>query len=244
MDVFFWILGAVFLDSLIGLAGAFTFFLKEEQLKGIIFLLVAFSTGALLGGAFFHLLPESLEKLPVEPALMTVLAGFLVFLVLEIYLHWHHCVECDIHPFTYLMIIGDGVHNFIDGVVIAVSFFVSIPIGIITTIMIIGHEIPQELGVFGVLLHGGQTKQKALLYSFLAQATCIIGGIAGYLLSTQAQAASSLLIPFAAGGFIYIAASDLIPELHKSGGFKRFSGLSLFLIGMAFMLGIKLLSGE
>jgi zinc and cadmium transporter len=141
------------------------------------------------------------------------------------------------------MIIGDAVHNMIDGFVLAASFFASIPLGIATTIVIIAHEFPQQLGVFGVLFHGGQTKQKALLYSFLAQCTVIIGGLLGYFLATSAAGASAYLLPIAAGGFIYIAAADLVPEVHKSTGAAKILTFFTFILGLAFMLWVKITFG-
>ncbi|MCX6799087.1 MAG: ZIP family metal transporter, partial [Candidatus Diapherotrites archaeon] len=167
--------------------------------------------------------------------------GFVVFFIIERILHWHHCHEgkCDVHPMSYLVLIGDGIHNFIDGLVIAASFIVGVPFGIITTLLIIGHEVPQELGNFGILVYGGFGRKKALLFSLMAQATCIIGGITGYFISS-ATSFSLILLPFAAGGFIYIGASDLIPELHKESNMqKAWLSFLLFIAGIAFMAGLK-----
>jgi zinc and cadmium transporter len=148
-----------------------------------------------------------------------------------------------VHAFTYLILFGDGIHNFIDGLVIAASFLVGIPFGIVTTLLILGHEVPQELGDFGVLLHGGFSKRKALGFNLLSQMTAVAGGIAGFLFSGVAGF-TSLLLPFAAGGFVYIAASDLVPELHKEKRLaKSMLYFAFFLIGIGFMLGIKLLFG-
>lgn len=242
-ETLLWILGATFLDSLLGLAGIFSFWVKEKLLRRTIFYLVAFAAGALIGGAFFHLLPESMELLSGEAVSLYLTAGFVLFLLMEVYFHWHHCQECKIHPFTYLMLVGDVLHNFIDGLVIAASFLVSIPLGVITTAVIIGHELPQELGIFGVALMGGLDKKKALLYSFAAQSSCILGGLAGYFLYAQSNGMLTLLLPLAAGGFLYIAASDLIPELHKHEGNQRLSGLLLFFIGLIFMWAVKYFAG-
>ncbi|MEW5996185.1 MAG: ZIP family metal transporter [Candidatus Micrarchaeota archaeon] len=243
MELFFWILAAVILDALLGFTGVFSFYLKENLLKKLAFHLTAFAAGTLMGGAFFHLIPESAQFF--EPLQMSIIliAGFIAFLAIEGYFHWHHHEDCEIHPFTYTMVIGDAVHNTIDGFVMAAAFFASIPLGIATALVIIAHELPQQLGVFGVLLHGGQTRQKALLYSFLAQCTVIIGGLLGYFLATSAEGVSAYLIPFAAGGFIYIAGADLIPEMHKSKGIEKVLTFLTFAIGLAFMLWIKLQFG-
>lgn len=244
METLYWILAATFLNGLVAFAGAFTLGLKPKTLKKILMFLVAFSAGALLGGAFFHLIAESLESIAVDTVFLLVMAGFCVFFVMERYLHWHHChdTHCKTHPFTYLILVGDGVHNFIDGLVIAASFLVSIPFGVITTLMILAHEIPQELGDFGVLVYGGMEKNKALFYNFLSQLTCVAGGLVGFFLAASFDPAP--LLPFAAGGFIYIATSDLVPELHKEpDNQKAVTHFALFLAGLAFMLAIKWVAG-
>lgn len=244
-ETFLFILLATVVNSFIGLIGVLTLWVKDKFLNRILIILVAFSAGALLGGAFFHLMVESLEGMEVITAFAYLLTGFIAFFLIERVLHWRHCHEgkCDTHPFTHLVLIGDGIHNFIDGIVIAASFIVSIPFGCVTTLVIILHEIPQELGDFGVLVYGGFEKARALGFNFLSQLTCIIGGMVGFFLLYTPESVAFLL-PFAAGGFIYIASSDLIPELHKEENLRK-SMLSFvfFVIGIAFLLGIKLLVG-
>jgi zinc and cadmium transporter len=239
MDTFLWILAGTFFVSLAGAVGVLAFPLKEKQLKSAIYVLTAFAIGGLLGGSFFHLLPEAFGKMPAETALLYTLAGFLAFLIVESYFHWHLCSDCDIHPYSYLLLFGDGIHNFIDGLVIASSFLVSVPFGLVTSVIVFAHEIPEELGIFGVLIKGGLDKRKAVTYSFLAQSTAMIGGAAGYFLSASILGFSSFLIPFAAGGFIYIAASGLIPEMHKEEGVKRVVSLMIIFIGLLFMWALK-----
>jgi len=244
MDTLYWVIAATFVNGLVGLAGAVTLALKPKRLEQLLLFLVAFSAGALLGGAFFHLMPESLESMAAESSFLVMLAGFSLFYVMERYLYWHHCHEgkCDVHPVTYLILFGDAFHNFIDGIVIAASFLVSIPFGIVTALVIIGHEIPQELGNFGVMVHGGMKRTKAILYSFLSQLTCVAGGIVGYFLASSFDPAP--LLPLAAGGFLYIAASDLVPELHKESDRTRSAYYFIvFLAGLGFMLAIKRLAG-
>lgn len=245
MMTLLWILLATFINSLVGLIGIFSLWISKKLLNKLLVCLIAFSAGTLLGGAFFHLLEESLEHLSVTHSFGVAIIGFILFLLIEEYFQWHHC-RCRPHAFTSLMLVGDAIHNFIDGLVIAAGFFVSPLLGIVTTLMIMGHEAPQEIGLFGILIYGGYEKRKALIYSFLTQSTCILGGIVGYFVSAKAAAVSHFLIPFAAGGFIYIAASDLIPEIHKmhKRNFKSFfcSFLS-FIAGLIVMIAIKLIFG-
>ncbi|KYK27173.1 hypothetical protein AYK26_00575 [Euryarchaeota archaeon SM23-78] len=246
MNILLWIILATLVNGLVAFIGVFSLWLKEKLFKKILMILVAFSAGALLSGAFFHLLAESLEHLSVTKAFAYMLMGFILFFLIERFLHWHHChlhgQKCDVHPVSYLILFGDGVHNFIDGIIIGVSFIISVPFGIVTALLIIGHEIPQELGDFAVLVYGGFSKTKALVYNFLSQLTAVIGGIIGYLFSTRIQGVIPFILPFAAGGFIYIAASDLIPELHKEPKLnKSLVSFSFFLIGIVFMFLLKFL---
>jgi zinc and cadmium transporter len=238
-----YILLATFLDGLVALVGALFLGFSKKRLKDIIFILVAFSAGALLAGGLMHLLAEALATLEENLAFILLFAGFSVFFIMEKFFYWHHCHEgvCKVHPYTSLILIGDGIHNLIDGLVIAASFMVSPEFGFITTALIITHEIPQELGDFGVLVNGGLKVNHALFMNFLSQLTCVVGGIAGYFLS-NIQGFVPYLHAFAAGGFLYIGASDLIPELHKEVDRKR-SVLSFlfFLLGIAFMAGMKIL---
>lgn len=246
MSILVWILITTFVDSLLGLIGIFSLWISEKLLNKMLAGLVAFSGGALIGGAFFHLLDESLAHFSNLTAFGYAIIGFTSFFLIEGYFHWHLCEKCEEHPFSHMMLIGDGIHNFIDGLVIAAAFYTNILLGIITTLMIMGHEAPQEIGLFGVLVYGKYKKTKALLYSFLAQATVILGGIVGYFASASITAVSQFLIPFAAGGFIYIAASDLVPEMHKmyKGNFLRSIIVTIsFVVGILLMLAIKLVFG-
>lgn len=244
MHILTWIIIATFVNGLIGLVGAISLFLKEKFFRKIIIVLVAFSAGALLSGALFHLLAESLEHLEVMQSFGYLMVGFVLFFVIERFLHWHHCHEgvCKVHPYSYLILFGDGVHNFIDGIIMAASFMINVPFGIITTLLIIGHEIPQELGDFAILVHGGMGKYKALIFNYISQLTCVIGGIVGFVLSNISKELIPFMLSFAAGGFIYIAASDLIPELHKEPEMKKsMTSFAFFIIGIMFMFGLKLL---
>mgnify|MGYP000179700243 FL=1 len=233
-----YVLLATFLDGLISLVGIFSLWVREKTLDKLVFVLVSFSTGALLGGAFFHLLEESLENLEPRMSFSMLIMGFSLFFMLERVIKWHHCHQgrCDVHPFTYMILLGDGIHNFIDGLIIAAAFSFNLGLGVVTTLAIISHEIPQELGDFSVLIFGGMEKKRALFCNFLSQLTCVLGGLGGYMLSGLSDYFSSLMLPFAAGGFIYISASDLIPELHKQVDLKRSLLSYLF-----FLLGLLLL---
>lgn len=247
MNILLWIIIATLIDGLVALGGAITLFMSDKTLHKLLIKLVAFSAGALLAGAFFHLIPESLDSLQSELVFGFVILGFVLFFIIERFLHWHHCHDgkCDVHQVTYLILFGDGIHNFVDGIIIAVSFIVSVPFGIITTLLILGHEIPQELGDFGILVYGGMSKTKSLMYNFISQLTCVLGGIIGYFLSGSIGGLIPYILPFAAGGFIYIAASDLIPELHKEPKIgKSLISFGFFLIGILFMVAVKMFFGE
>lgn len=241
---FLWAVGASIAVSLISLIGIFSLLLKESRLNKILILLIGFSAGGLIGGAFLHLLPEALEQAESRIIFLYLILGFISFFILEKYLYWRHCHEevCEIHVFTYLNLIGDGIHNFTDGLVMGASFMVSINFGIITTLVIMLHEIPQEIGDFGVLVYGGFSKLKALYYNFIIALTCVLGTIAGYFISANIKNFSIFLLPFTAGGFIYIAACDLVPELHKQVDLKKSaSSLFAFICGILFIFLARLI---
>ncbi len=238
-----WILGSTFLVSLISLIGILTLLIKDKILHRIVFYLIGFSAGALIGGAFLHILPEALEKTDTMQVFYFLILGLSLFFLMEKYFYWRHChdEDCHIHSFTYLNLIGDGFHNLLDGMLIAVSFTVSIRIGLATTLAVILHEIPQEIGDFGVLVYGGFTKTRALVFNFISALMAIFGALLGYFLSDKVAHFSNFILPLTAGGFIYIAASDLIPELHKEKDLVR-STLAFvsFLSGIGFMALTKL----
>lgn len=243
-EALFWAVIATIVVSLLSFVGVLTLAWKEKFLNKIVLLLVGFSAGALIGGAFLHLIPEAYEKGLGESLFLYVILGFVAFFILEKFLFWRHCHKgkCPVHMFTYLNLIGDGVHNFIDGLVIAASFVVNIHLGFVTTLAVIAHEIPQELGDFGVLVYGGFTKAKALLYNFLSALTAILGAVVGFFLSSVLEEGIVFLLPITAGGFIYIAASDLMPELRKeTEGTKALWPFIFFFLGLAFMWVAKIL---
>jgi len=250
-----WILGSTFLISSIAFVGALTLFLKEKLLNKILLILVSLSAGALIGGAFLHLLPEAILEVGNDPEMVLnlflyLLLGFCMFFILEQFIRWHHhhgChgEECDIKPLSYLILISDGIHNFIGGLVIAGSFVINPAVGVVTTFALALHEIPQELGDFGVLVYGGFNKNKALLLNFISAITAVFGGITGYFLYSYIEDSIVYLLPFAAGNFIYIAASDLIPEIKHRESLKRsLIHFAVFLIGIGILLLIKIIFAD
>ena len=219
-EVLIYSLLSVIIVSLISLIGVVTLSINIKRLKSILLFLVSFSAGALLGDAFIHILPELVREYVVRlSASLYIILGILLFFIVEKFIHWRHChvpVSKDHpHPFAITNLLGDGLHNFIDGLVIGSSYLVNIQTGIATTIAVILHEIPQEIGDFGVLIHGGFTVSRALFFNFLSAITAIIGTIISLYFGSYFGEYNSFLLPLTIGGFIYIAASDLIPELHK-----------------------------
>lgn len=237
--------------SLVSLIGVVLLSLKEALLRRTLFLLISLAAGALLGDAFIHLIPEAFEEINPLFVSALILAGFLAFFILEKFLHWHHSHGDDefspeharIHPIGHLVIISDGVHNLIDGLAIGAAFMVSTEAGIATTIAIALHEIPQEIGDFGLLVHAGFSRAKALLVNFLSALTAFIGVGIAFWLSQTGEMAAPLIAAFAAGNFIYIAAADLVPELHKTTGlgrsFLQFITILIGLAAMVMLLGLE-----
>jgi zinc and cadmium transporter len=242
-DVVLFSLISVFLVSFISFIGIFALAIKLEKLRKILIYMISFSAGALFGDAFIHLFPETIRENGFSIFIaLSVLAGILIFFILEKFVHWQHChmpiTKTHVHSFAYMNLIGDSLHNFIDGLIIAASYIVSMPVGIATTLAVIIHEIPQEIGDFGVMIHGGFTRGKALLLNFLTALFAVLGTIIGLILR-NADKLQEFLIPFAIGGFIYIAGSDLIPELHKETDAKKsFIQIVSFIIGVLVMLGL------
>ena len=212
---------SVTIVSLLSLIGIFTLALQPERLKKILLFLVSFAVGGLFGDALIHLLPEVFEKLgPKLATSLYILFGILLFFVLERFIRWRHChvltSDKHVHPMVAMNIIGDSAHNLIDGMIIGASYCVSIPIGITTSLAVILHEIPHEIGNFAILVHGGLTVKRALLYNFFSALTAILGALLSLLIGPHVKNYSLILMPITAGGFLYIAGSDLIPELHHN----------------------------
>lgn len=244
--IWFYTLLSVFGISLISLIGVFTLAINKEKLKTWLLSLVSFSAGALLGDVFLHILPEMSENGWPENASLYLLLGIVIFFILEKFVFWHHSHsehEETIHSYTYVSLISDGLHNLIDGMIIAVAFLTDIKLGVATTLAVIFHEIPQEIGNFAVLLHGGLSKAKALLYNFISAIFAILGAlIILFIFKSGEVSIPSSLLAFSASSFIYLAMSDLIPELHKEKNIKS-SGkhLLFFSIGILLMFLLTIL---
>lgn len=222
------------------LIGVFLLSINEAFLKKALLYFVSFAVGALFANVFFHLLPEVVEEASdLHSALGLVLVGIVISFVIEKFIHWHHChhLGCKhAKPIGPMMIIGDGVHNILDGVLIAAAYLADIQLGIATTLAIVLHEIPQEIGDFAVLLHGGFSRAKALLWNFVSALTAFAGGIGVVYIYDFAQNLPQVLLPIVAGNFLYIAGSDLIPELHKESKMqKAILQLIAMLAGIALM---------
>jgi zinc and cadmium transporter len=239
--VWLYSLVSVIIVSLISLVGVLAFSLREENLKMLLYL-VSFSAGGLFGDAFIHLIPEAVEKSGFGVHIsLYILLGVIVSFVIEKFFQWRHChiptSEEHPHSFAYMNLFGDAVHNFIDGLIIGGSYLASIPLGMATTLAVVFHEIPQEIGDFGVLIYGGFNKSRAIFFNFSTALTAIFGAIVALSIGFLIQDFIPFLIPFAAGNFVYIAGSDLIPELRKEEAGLLRSALQL----IAFVLGVVVL---
>ncbi|HVL33627.1 MAG TPA: ZIP family metal transporter [Actinomycetota bacterium] len=217
--VWLYTLGSVAIVSLLSLSGAVFLLAKRNVLRRSLLVLISFSVGALLGDVFLHLLPELSEDGGLTTGTMLgVLTGIGAFFVLEKFLHWHHAhiaSEDVIHPVAITNLVGDALHNFIDGAIIAGAFLVGVPIGITTTIAVALHEIPQEMGDLGILMHAGLDMRRALLLNFLGAFAAVLGAVLTLLLAGSIDGMARALIAITAGGFVYIAGADLIPELQR-----------------------------
>lgn len=245
LSAFWSALLSVIVVSIVSLVGLVTLGIRLDRLKKMLLFLVSFAAGALLGDVFLHLLPELVhEGFPLSLSFM-VLGGIGFSFVVEKFIHWRHChiptSQTHTHPVAVMNLIGDGVHNFIDGLIIGASYLVSVPAGLATMLAVFLHEIPQEIGDFGVLVHAGFTRKKALFMNFLLALTSILGVLIVFFLGSV-EGITSFLIAFAAGNFIYIAGSDLIPELHKEVGLKSaFYQLLALVLGVVVMAALVLL---
>lgn len=239
--------GAVSLVSLVGIT---TLAFRQGFLRKAVSLLISLAAGALLGDAFIHLIPEAFESVDGTLAGLSILGGILIFFLLEKYLHWHHShgeeedspEHARIHPVGSLVIVSDGVHNLVDGLAIGAAFMVSPEVGIATTVAIALHEIPQEIGDFGLLVHAGFSRGKALLMNFLSALTAFGGLAIAFILGEAHEAFVPLIAAFAAGNFIYIALADLVPELQKTTDGKRsLVQVGVILLGVLAMLALAAL---
>ncbi|OZC02247.1 ZIP family metal transporter [Rubricoccus marinus] len=264
MPIWVYALGSVFIVSLTSLAGAITLSLGPKRLQKLLFLLVAFAVGAMLGGALLHLIPESYERLGGGPRTgLLVLAGVMAFFVLEKFLHWQHqhgapeAIEGATghshdhghshgDPLATMSIVGTVAHHLIDGAVVAAAYGVSIEAGLVTTLAVMAHEVPQQIGMFGILVYAGLKPRRALLYNFLAGLATIPGALLVLLMAgeTSGDALYTWLLPVTAGSFLYVAGSDLIPELNRRHSYpatKAVGQLAMMLLGIGLMAVLLLL---
>jgi zinc and cadmium transporter len=242
-----WIILLGTIMALIALVGSVTLVLRQSTLHKILLPLVAFAAGSLIGGAVFHMIPAAIARMGNQPSVYVwLMAGFLVFLALEQFLNWHHSHETEAErrePLTYLILVADGLHNLIGGLFFAASLLIDFRLGITAWLAAAAHEIPQELGDFAVLVHGGWSRRSALLYNFLSALTFLLGGLIVYGISASVDV--TFLIPFAAGNFLYIGAADLIPEIKKGSDLRtNFLHFLAFLAGLAMLFGIQFLFPE
>lgn len=244
MHAFWWILSGGILMSAIALVGSTTLLLRQSTLNRIILPLVAFAAGSLLGGAFLHMLPAAMEGAPGPlRVFLWTLGGFALFFALEQFLHWHHChrsyADCKT-PLTYLILLGDGLHNFLGGLGVAGVFLIDVRLGLAAWLAAAAHEVPQELGDFGVLIHGGWRKRTALILNLVSGLTFLVGGLVAYAASARIDV--GFLVAFAAGNFIYIGASDLVPEVNKHHDVRsNLVHFAAFVAGIALMWAIRVL---
>jgi len=236
------IIGATFLITLCVWSAVLVLLFKKNVLEQIVKFLVALSAGVLMGGAFLHLLPEAAEAIDINYLFIIFLASFAGFFLIEKLLFWRHCHEddCPVHSFGYMNLVGDSIHNFIDGLVIAGAFLVNWQLGMATTLAIAVHEIPQEISDFGVLLHAGFKYKTALVINYLVALTVVLGGFIGYFFLSFSGNVLPYILPIAAGGFVYISASDLIPEIRREKD-KKHSAITyvIFIVGILFMFVAK-----
>lgn len=244
--IYFYIFSSVLVVSLVSLIGAFTLSFNKDFLQKVLFAFVGLAAGALFGDAFIHLLPEAFEHVD-NSVLISVLAlsGIIIFFMLEKFLLWHHHhmhsledgeLEAEEHifeqnkllnqgkkikPLGVLVLTSDAIHNLVDGIVIATSFLISIEVGIATTIAVILHEVPQEIADFALLVHSGMSKSKALVWNFTTAIFAILGAFLVVLMGSFLEGYTAHIGAFAAGAFIYVAGSDLVPEIHKTRDFKK-----------------------
>jgi zinc and cadmium transporter len=241
-QTWFYTILSVLVISLVSLIGIFTLSVNIEKLKKILLFLVSFAAGALLGDAFIHLLPESFKE--TSSFLRTswfILLGIVFFFILEKILFWRHChiptSEEHPHPVGIINLVSDGFHNLIDGVIIAGSFLLSPPVGLATALAVLLHEIPQEIGDFGILLHAGYTRRKALLFNFISALVAVLGAVLTLAIGAKIEGIAQFIIPLTIGGFIYIAAADLIPTIHR----EEHTGHSLLQL-LFFLMGVGVMA--
>jgi zinc and cadmium transporter len=242
MSTLAWIVAAGLAMSALALVGAITVLMPAQALSRLLLPMVGLAAGSLLGGAFFHMLPESVDAIGNGLGVyLALVAGFLVFFVLDQLMHWHHChrvrhLECvERRPLGYLILLADGLHNLIGGLAVGGAFIVDIRVGIVTWLVAAAHEVPQELGDFGVLVHSGWQRRSALAWNLASALTFLVGALIAYAIADHVEVA--YLLPFAAGNFVYIAAADLLPEITSEERTRdKLETSAAFVVGLAILL--------
>ncbi|MFH1785914.1 MAG: ZIP family metal transporter [Candidatus Micrarchaeota archaeon] len=220
----FEILISTILISLISLVGVFLVLLNKKTVDKVIYVIISLAAGALLATVFYELLPEAIENLNLHEVFPFTLLGLVFFFILEKFVHWHHGHSHHPEkkkPIAYLILAGDGIHNFFDGIAIAASYLVSFELGVTTTIAVAMHEIPHEISDFAMLLHGGFSRKMALFWNLLSALTAVVGGLIFFYLSGIIENISYYGLAFTAGTFIYISCAALLPELHEEKDVKK-----------------------
>ncbi len=242
-----WILIASIAETIIALIGQVAVFVFSDKIKKYIQYFVSFAVGTMLAVVFLNILPEAAGMIDFKNLMAYVLAGFLFFFLLARFLFWYHCHNsvCEVHKGASgtMVLTGDAIHNFIDGIIIALAFIADFRLGIVTAVAVLVHEAPMEMSDFFVLLHSGYSKQKALFYNFLIALTTPIGAVLTYFFASSLNGFIGPALGVVAGNFLYIAASDLVPELHAGHrrGITTLWQFSLILLGILIIYGIGLI---
>jgi zinc and cadmium transporter len=238
-----WPLAAALIISAAAIIGSTSILLLGKRAEDAAVWILSFAIGTLTAGASLHLLPEALEMRETDDVMLLFVGGIILFVVLERVIRWRHT---HAHPTetkhervtAFVLLWGDALHNFIDGIVLGVSFGVSVELGLIASIAIFAHEVPQEIGDFAVLLSSGMPRRRAILLNYLSAAAVVPGALAASIWSSSFREAIGWLLPIAAAGFIYIALADLVPSLHHHRGrWAAVAQISLMILGVAVIYG-------
>lgn len=224
---------AALAESAASFAGGALVIFRESLARVFAHRVLGFAIGALIGVSFFDIIPQAVKDLGIKSAFLYVVFGILLFFIFERMLLWYHCHgrECDVHTYTYLILFGDAVHNFIDGVILALAFLVSVPLGIATTVAVVLHEIPQEVADFGLLMRGGYGRGRALVYNFLISLATLLGALTAYWSGSAVERILPYALALVGGNFLYIALTDLLPEVHEPADFGHFLSQLALMVG-------------
>jgi zinc and cadmium transporter len=245
LNSLFWILVGGLMMSLVAMVGAITLLLPPRRLQVMLLPLVSLAAGSMLGGALFHMLPEGIAAMEPRRGILFIAAGFTLFLAMEQFLHWHHSHRSPAEgspsssrqPVAILILLGDAMHNFIGGLGIASTFLMNPAAGVAAWCAAVAHEVPQELGDFAILLHSGWTPRAALRWNFMSALTFPLGALLAWMVAQSLSVAG--LVLFASGNFLYIAASDLVPEIKASTSLRSAGlGFGWFSAGLLGMLAL------